>query len=214
MVDMVKSGMAASAPKVMIGNPSLERELWLAERHRHGDEWAFEEVYRQYLPQVYSLCLRLCHSATDAEDLAQETFIRIYRHLGGFDGRASLKTWVFRVTVNLCNSRLSRRRLLTLPVRSTEDPEDEGVLLVDPERDPESLSLARDAAERVEAALRLLQPNFRAAVVLRDIEGLSYEEIAEVLEIHIGTVRSRIARGREGLRQLLEKAEGRKRAVS
>lgn len=214
MVDMVKSGVVAAAPKAMVGNSTLERELWLAERHRQGDDRAFDEVYRLYLPQVYGLCLRLCHSATDAEDLAQETFIRIYRHLGSFDGRASLKTWVFRVTVNLCSSRLSRRRLLTLPVRSTEDPEEEGVLLVDPERSPESLSLARDAAERIEAALRLLQPNFRAAVVLRDLEGLSYEEIAEVLDIHIGTVRSRIARGREGLRLLLEKAEGRKRAVS
>jgi RNA polymerase sigma-70 factor (ECF subfamily) len=211
---MVKWQAAATAPKTMIGNPGLERELWLAELHRQGDDRAFDEVYRQYLPQVYNLCLRLCHSAEDAEDLAQETFIRIYRHLGGFDGRASLKTWVYRVTVNLCSSRLSRRKLLTLPVRTSEDPEEEGVLLVDPERTPESLALARDAAERVEAALRLLQPNFRAAVILRDLEGLAYEEIAEVLEIHIGTVRSRIARGREGLRLLLEKAEGQKRVQS
>lgn len=209
---MVESGVAGKAPGASVASVSLERELWLAERHRLGDDRAFEAVYRQYLPQVYNLCLRLCHSATDAEDLAQETFIRIYRHLGGFDGRSSLKTWIYRVTLNLCSSRLSRRRLLTLPLRSGDDPDEEGVLLVDPERNPESLSLARDAAERVEAGLRLLQPNFRAAVVLRDLEGFSYEEIAEMLEIHIGTVRSRIARGREGLRHLLEKAEGQKRA--
>lgn len=211
---MVKWEMAGTAPKALIGDPALERELWLAELHRRGDESAFDEVYRQFLPQVYNLCLRLCHSAEDAEDLAQETFIRIYRHLGSFDGRASLKTWIYRVTVNQCSSRLSRRKLPTLPLRSTEDPEEEGVLLVDPERNPESLSLARDAAERVEAALRLLQPNFRTAVILRDIDGLSYEEIAEVLEIQIGTVRSRIARGRDGLRQLLEKADGAKRVQS
>lgn len=205
--------MKATTAEAREDSGSINWELLLAERHRHGDTTAFDEVYRNFLPLVYNLCLRLARSADDAEDLAQETFLRIYRHLGGFDGRSTLKTWVYRVTVNLCSSRLSRRKLLTLPLRSGDDPEEEGVLLVDPERDPESLSLARDAADRVAAALSLLQPNFRAAVVLRDLEGLTYEEIAEVLEIQIGTVRSRIARGREGLRLLLEKLEGPKRAA-
>ncbi len=185
-------------------------ELLLAERHRLGDESAFDEVYQHFLPLVYNLCLRLARSAEDAEDLTQETFLRIYRHLGKFDGRSALKTWIYRVTVNQCNSRLGRRQLPTTPLRTGEDPEEEGVVLASTDRDPESLSLAVDAGERVQAALRQLQPNFRAAVVLRDLEDLSYEEIAVVLDVSIGTVRSRIARGRDGLRLLIEKAEGKR----
>ena len=188
----------------------IDWEVLLAERHRLGDESAFEEVYNRFVQVVYNLCLRLARSPEDAEDLAQETFLRIYRHLGSFDGRSSLKTWIYRVTVNHCSSKLGRRRLLTIPLRFSDDEDEEGVLLAATERDPESLQLARDAGERVQAALRQLQPNYRAAVVLRDLEDLSYEEIAVVLDINIGTVRSRIARGREGLRHLIEKAEGKK----
>ncbi|RMH16402.1 MAG: sigma-70 family RNA polymerase sigma factor [Acidobacteria bacterium] len=180
-------------------------DLALAQRHRHGDDRAFDEVYRRFAPMVYNLALRLSGRAEVAEDLSQEIFIRIFRHLGRFNGRSSLKTWIYRVTVNHCRSRLGRRRWLTRPL--AEDDADFGVQLVDERRDPESRTLAGDVGRRVAEGLRLVKPVFREAVVLRDLEGLSYQEIAQVLGVRLGTVRSRIARGREQLRVYLEQTD-------
>ncbi|MEM9558450.1 MAG: sigma-70 family RNA polymerase sigma factor [Acidobacteriota bacterium] len=176
-------------------------ELDLVERHRYGDPDAFDEIYRRFESMVYNLCLRMSGSASDAEDLAQEVFLRIHRHLGRFNGRSSLKTWVYRVTLNLCRSKLGRKRW---PMRTLKDEDDEGgVELVATGRGPEDRAVDRDAARRVLEALDELPRKFREAVVLRDLEDLSYEEIAEVLGVRIGTVRSRISRGRDRLRRLL-----------
>ena len=187
---------------ITVSSPSSNPDLDLAERHRYGDPQAFEEVYDRYASMVYSLALRLAGKPSEAEDLAQEVFLRIYRHLGRFNGRSTLKTWVYRVTINHCRSRLGRlRRLFQLPV---DDEGREQTDWVDERRGPEARALAHDAVRRVTAALQQVKPSFREAVVLRDIEELSYEEIASVLGIRIGTVRSRIARGREQLRRVLE----------
>jgi RNA polymerase sigma-70 factor (ECF subfamily) len=138
----------------------------------------------------------------DAADLTQEVFLRVFRHLAKFRGGSSLKTWVFRVALNHCRSRLGRRRPAA---RSLDDAEEPAAReLADPGRSPEDLALARDAGRRVEAALARLPLVFREAVVLRDLEGLSYEEMAAVLGVRVGTVRSRLARGRERLRHELE----------
>ena len=180
-------------------NPDLE----LAERHRYGDEEAFQEVYRTYVGLVYNLALRMSGRADVAEDLSQEIFLRIYRHLGRFNGRSTLKTWIYRVALNHCRSKLGRKHYPTQPL--AEENEGEGVHLVDDRRGPEARALAGDAALRVSRALSQVKPRFREAVVLRDLEGLSYDEIAEILKVRIGTVRSRIARGRDRLRVILEK---------
>jgi len=191
--------MEAAAVKTSSSNPDLD----LATRHLHGDETAFDEVYERFAPMVFNLALRLASSAEEAEDLAQEVFLRIYRHLGRFQGRSSLKTWVYRVTLNHCRSRLGRmRRWFQPPV---DDEGEELVEPVDERRGPEERTLAHDAARRVARALREVKPDFREAVVLRDLQGLAYDEIAEILELPIGTVRSRIARGRDQLRRVLEK---------
>jgi RNA polymerase sigma-70 factor (ECF subfamily) len=180
-----------------------ERADWeLAQGHRWGETAAFDEVYRRFATLVHGLSYRLSGDAERAEDLSQEVFIRIFRHLGRFDGRSSLKTWIYRVTVNHCRSKLSRRRW---PMQSlAEDDAERGVQLVDPRRGPEDRTLADDAGRTVSQALSQVKPQFREAVVLRDLEGLSYEEIAQVLGVRIGTVRSRIARGRDSLRRILE----------
>ncbi len=191
---------AAEAGAEARANPDLE----LAERHRYGDVTAFEELYQRHVTMVYNLCGRLARDLDEAEDLTQEIFLRIYRHLGRFDGRSSLKTWIYQVSLNYCRSRLSRRRFW--PVSLTEHEGEGTQELVEERRGPEQLALAEDAGRRVRAALRELKPVFRDAVVLRDLEGLSYEEIAAVLRLPVGTVRSRIARGRENLRLALEKS--------
>lgn len=180
----------------------LEVDVELAERHRSGDTRAFNEVYARFEEMVYNLSFRLSGNYEEAADLTQEIFLRIYRHLGSFGGRSSLKTWIFRIAVNHCRDRLSRWRPLTQPLG--DDPGEGEVAYADPSRGPEELAVAADEGRRVTEGLARLAPVFREAVVLRDIEGLSYEEIADVLGVRIGTVRSRIARGRDQLRVLLE----------
>ena len=187
-----------AAAASLSSNPDLD----LAERHRYGDAEAFEEIYRRFAKMVFNLALRMAGTVEEAEDLTQEIFLRVYRHLAKFNGRSTLKTWIYRITLNHCRSRLGRRRYPTRPL--AEENEGEGAELVDERRGPEEDALARDASRRVARALGGLKPRFREAVVLRDLEGLSYDEIAEVLEIRIGTVRSRIARGRDRLRTILE----------
>ena len=190
---------ATTAATSLSDNPDLD----LAIQHRYGDPQAFEEVYGRFARMVFNLAYRMSGQRDEAEDLTQEIFLRIHRHLGRFNGRSTLKTWVYRVTLNHCRSKLGRRRYPIQPL--AEENDGEGVRLVDDRRDPEDLALARDAERRISRALRQVKPIFREAVVLRDLQGLSYDEIAEILKVRIGTVRSRIARGRDRLRVVLEK---------
>jgi RNA polymerase sigma-70 factor (ECF subfamily) len=180
----------------------LDVDLELVERHRYGDAGAFNEVYARFEEMVYNLAFRLSGNREEAADLTQEIFLRVFRHLGSFGGRSTLKTWIFRIAVNHCRDRLSRWHPPTQPIG--EEPGEGVAVYADPSRGPEELAVAADEKRRVEQALTCLPQVFREVVVLRDIEGLSYEEIAEVLGVRIGTVRSRIARGREQLRSLLE----------
>ena len=181
-------------------------DLALVERHRLGDRRAFDEIYRRFDHMVYGLALRLSGSDDVAADLTQEIFLRVFRYIGQFRGRSSLKTWVFRIAINHCRSCLGRRRLPMQPLADGTDEDRGSAAYADPARGPEELAVAADEGRRVAAGLATLPASFREAVVLRDIEGLSYEEIALVLGVRIGTVRSRIARGRDQLRSFLEGA--------
>jgi RNA polymerase sigma-70 factor (ECF subfamily) len=184
---------------------AADPDLELIERYRLGDPSAFDEIFERYQRMVFNLALRLSGDAERAADLSQEIFLRVYRHVGRFKGQSSLKTWIYRVSVNCCRSRLARRRL---PIQSPADP---GIDLLERVRDtgagPERQAIARERLGQVMAALRELPAPYREAVVLRDVEELTYEEISEVLDVRLGTVRSRIARGRDRLRQLLEEGE-------
>jgi len=173
----------------------------LVARHRAGDGRAFDEVYMRYSGMVYGLALRLSANPAEAEDLTQDVFLRIYRHLGSYRGGSTLKTWVYRVALNQCRSRFARFRPPTQGL--FEEGVEEAPQLRDPGRGPEEVALSQDASRRVAHALARLPLVFREAVVLRDLEGLAYEEIADATGVRVGTVRSRIARGREQLRQLL-----------
>jgi len=192
---------ASTAASSLSSNPDLD----LATRHRYGDPQAFDEVYSRFAQLVFNLAFRMSGKPEEAEDLAQEIFIRIHKHLGRFNGRSTLKTWIYRVTLNHCRSKLGRKRYPTQPL--AEENEGEGARLIDQCRGPEDIAMAHDAGRQVSLALRQVKPAFREAVMLRDLQGLSYEEIAEILKVRIGTVRSRIARGRERLRIVLEKTK-------
>lgn len=187
--------MVVSSAAEGLGRNS-EKEL--VERHRYGDRDAFEEIYRLHEEMVYNLCLRLTGNPGDAEDLVQETFLRVYRYLAGFRGGSSLRTWIYRIALNRARSRFRGLKVLyALADDASKEP-------VDPRRGPEERAMASDTGRLVEKALSRIPRNFREAVVLRDLEGLAYQEIAEILGVRIGTVRSRIARGRERLRRELE----------
>ena len=179
-------------------NPDLD----LATRHRYGDSRAFEEVYERYGGMIFNLALRMTGDVEEAADLCQETFLKIHRHLGGFRGRSALRTWVYCVAVNCCRSRFRRQKNRR---QHMMEPSPEGLEdLPDPRRGPEERTISRDTRDRVAAALEQLPPIYREVVLLRDLEGLTYREISRVLGVRLGTVRSRLARGRDRLRELLE----------
>lgn len=181
-------------------HPRSDEEL--VQLHRYGDDEAFEAIYERFEEMVYRLALRMSGDPEEAADCTQEVFLRVHRYLRSFGGRSSLKTWIFRIALNCCRSRLKRRaRKRRVFITGSEERIN---AFEDRRRDPEARTLDRDLARRVEELLADLKPHYREAVVLRDLHGLSYQEIAAVLRVRIGTVRSRIARGREGLRQLLE----------
>jgi len=181
-----------------------------------GDQAALARLVSLLTPVIQArvartLLARRSHLGRDrnvrqeVEDLTQEIFLRVFRHLDSFSGRSALKTWIFRVALNHCRERLSRFRPVIQPIGEAADGAEAGAAcLADPRRGPEELAVAADLSRQVANALALLPPPFREAVVLRDLQGLAYEEIAAVLGVRVGTVRSRIARGREQLRHLLE----------
>lgn len=188
-------------PGVLEPASRAQRERELVQRHRRGEEEAFAEYYREFSGLIFNLTLRHSGDPEQAADLSQEILVKIFRSLGRFRCRSSLKTWTYRVCINHCRSQLGRRRL---PTQSLESPEGAATELADPGRGPEELTLANEEGREVAAALPRVELVFREAVMLRDIEGLSYREIADILKVPLGTVRSRIARGREQLRAAVE----------
>jgi RNA polymerase sigma-70 factor (ECF subfamily) len=188
-------------------------EASLIARLRAGEQSAFEELVTEYQPLVYALILHSLGNAEDARDATQETFLKIYRHFERFRGEASLKTWICRIAINQARSteRWWRRRRRN-ETSSLDEPADElggiSTRLTSRTATPESQAIARERRRQLQQALGGLKKDFRVAVVLRDIQGLSYEEIASILEISVGTVKSRIARGREMLRVSLKEQCG------
>ncbi len=180
------------------------------ENLKAGDAKAFDTLVNRYANDVYVLLLRITEDAKEAEDLMQETFLSALKAIGKFRGEADLKTWLFRIAINHSKNRFrwwkrrNREKTVSLdaPVGASETPLSETVS--SDSFSPEENVLQKEREKVLSKALNSLPDIFREAVILCDIEGLSYEEIAATLEINIGTVKSRIARGREELRKKLE----------
>ncbi|MBL8178479.1 MAG: sigma-70 family RNA polymerase sigma factor [Bryobacterales bacterium] len=181
--------------------------VWLVDGLRSGDEAAFEALVLRYQQPVYNLVYRLMDDPSDACDVVQEVFLKVFRNVSGFRGSSSLKTWIYRIAVNEAYNHRRwfhrhRKREIGLEAeeegsRSYQD------VLSDPGRTPFELAAGTETRALVEQALTEVNEVFRPAVILRDMEDMSYEEIAEVLQVSIGTVKSRILRGREALRRML-----------
>jgi RNA polymerase sigma-70 factor, ECF subfamily len=172
-----------------------------------GAEDAYEILIQRYQQPVYSLVCRLMNDPGDAPDIVQEVFLKVFRNIGAFRGNSSLKTWIYRIAVNEAYNhrrwfcRHQRKEVALGPEDGT--PNCAGSRS-DPGRSPFEQAADRETRALVEQALEKLNPKFRAAVVLRDIEDMNYDDIAAVLDVSLGTVKSRIMRGREALRKILE----------
>ncbi len=171
------------------------------ERARTGDARAFQELVRQYLPRVLALAKGLVGGMLDAEDVAQEVFFKVHQKLATFREDSSFYTWLYRVTVNTATDLRKRRRSQAL--QQTEDFER---LPIADTRDEPLVALSRtDLAAEVRSAMAEIPTKFRAVLVLREIEQLSYEEIAATMKCSIGTVESRLFRARARLKAILER---------
>ena len=165
----------------------------LLERSRHGDRDAFAALVNRYQDELYTMALRMLARPADAADVVQETFLRAYTRLPELRG-ASVRGWLYRVAVNCCHD--VQRRVVRRPSEPLEDAAGNVVDLPDPGLGPEASALQRERLAAVRDALLTVPIVFRTAVVLRDVNDLSYEEISDALRVPIGTVRSRINRGR------------------
>ena len=183
----------------------MEDDLVLVRACRAGEMEAFGVLVERYQDRLYPTLLRLTGCAEDAHDLLQDAFLRAFEKLSLFHGESSFYTWIYRIAINLTLSKRRRRkgidrlRLVRTPFEGGSEPADD-VDSTDPSRAIEQAE--RDS--RVQAALLTLQPDHRAVVVMKDLDGLRYEEIAETLRIPVGTVRSRLHRARLELREKLK----------
>jgi len=180
-----------------------------------GDAAAWQDIVQQYNRRIYNICYRFSGSSDDAADLTQEVFIKIYRTLGTFDGsRAAFMTWVTTVTRNLLvdHFRKGKYDRVTDSLDATPGNQEDGLSVADHLEDqgatPEQRVQSQETQKMVQAALQKLSPELREAVILRDLQDMDYKEIAIVLKVPEGTVKSRINRGRTELARLLQRTYG------
>ncbi|RIK83223.1 MAG: RNA polymerase subunit sigma-70 [Planctomycetota bacterium] len=178
----------------------VSSDAQLVEAASAGDCSAFGELVGRYQDRLFNTMLRICGSREDAADAVQDAFVQAFVKLGSFRGDAQFYTWLYRIAMNLALSRRRRAR----PTASLETARaDAGEEAVDRHPGPDDRLLAREQAEQVQSALALLAEQHRKILVLREIEGCSYEVIADILELPVGTVRSRLFRARLQLRERL-----------
>jgi len=214
-------GPASQAPAdggaVSKGPPRLTklREMQLLEAHRSGDPGALNELMASYQRRIYGLCYRMVHHEEDARDLAQDSLLKVIDALDRYDGRAALSTWIIRITINTCLDHLRQKK--TRRQRSLEqriDANDEesartgpfpAALVTNEEHSGPRHVERRETQQTVLRALHELEPDARAILILRDVQELEYQQISIVLDMPVGTVKSRLYRAREALRQHVER---------
>ncbi len=186
---------------------AIHSETQLIQRAQANDRAAFNEIVLRYKGKVYNYISRMVASTTDAEDLTQETFVRAYVSIHTFQSRASLNTWLFRIATNLCIdfNRKTKTHIQATSLVQSQTDEEEGDLRDAPDVrfDPQRMVINKELGTEVERALSLLPEKLRIAVLLYDIEGLSYDEISGIVSAPLGTVKSRIFNARVQMRDTL-----------
>ncbi len=174
------------------------------QRAQQGDVSAFEEIVSLYEKKIYNFTYRMTHSREDAADLTQETLLRVWLGVRRFRGDSSFSTWVFRIASNVCTDRLrsrSRRPALSLDAPVYYDNEELEFQVEDDSAGPDEIAEESDLKDAVRSAICQLPVGYRAVLVMRDIQDMSYKEISEVLMCPVGTVKSRLNRARLALRE-------------
>jgi len=184
-----------------------EEEARILRGLRAGIDSAYQELIDRYEQPIFSMVYRLVGNQTDACDVVQEVFLKVFRSVHSFREQSSLRTWIYRIAVNEAHNHrrwFVRHCRREVPIEKDRPDYDYSIELAqDPGRSPYDQALDSETRAIVERALTKINPLFRTAVVLRDIQNMSYEEIADILQISLGTVKSRILRGREALRREL-----------
>jgi len=198
-------------------NEDAELESKLIERLVARDERAFNELVRAYRQRVFALVLRMLGNPAEAEDLAQEVFVQVFKAIGTFRGESKLSTWIYRIAVNLCKNRSKYLKVRHAGEQDELEAVQERVPLGEVrganvgqvERPDEALG-GKQVEAIVQRAILQIEPSFRECLVLRDVEELSYEEIEAITGLAAGTVKSRIHRARGMLREIVERELGEK----
>jgi len=184
----------------------------LVQQSQRGDATAMERLILRYQNRIYNVILKICGNPDDAAELAQETFVKVIESIDKFQGKSSFYTWLFRIAVNLTLNHCQRSSRTAARSLDAEDTELDGTArqtlreCLSDERavDPAAVAQSRELCELAKKCLLQLEEPQRAVVVLRDIEGMDYAQIADVLNLELGTVRSRLSRARSSLRDILE----------
>lgn len=187
----------------------IDPDLDLVDAINHGDTARFEELVHRYEKRLYNFGLRICHNPTDAEDLVQETFINIFRYLSGFRKESLFRNWVYRVAASVCvkirrRSRYAPEKELSIEDVLPKDAADAPTQLPEWAKQPVDRLLNEELGRKLKAAINDLPPNYRLVVVLRDMEGFSTQETAQILNISEANVKVRLHRARFFIREALK----------
>jgi RNA polymerase sigma-70 factor (ECF subfamily) len=191
---------------------NVEDAVLLEKWRRDGDAGAVERLIAKYQGRIYNLILKICANPDDAAELTQDTLVKVVENIDGFEGRSSFYTWAFRIAVNLTLNHRKRKAAVGFASLDAESAGDDdqarqalaAVLRDDKTPDPADVAENRELCELIQRAIGKLEDEHRTVIVLRDIEGMDYAQIADVLGVELGTVKSRLSRARAALRQILE----------
>lgn len=180
----------------------MQEDALLIKRAQKGDAEAFEALMTPLEKRIYALCLRMLTSREDALDCAQDTMLRIWRALGTYRMQSSFSTWALRIATNACLDMLRKRK--NKPTTSLDALVDVGFApQAEPEGSPETQAENADQRDAIKSAIAILPEDMRSALILRDVQGMAYEEVADVLQAPLGTIKSRINRARARVREKL-----------
>ena len=191
-------------------NATLVSDHDLVTRAQQGSEKAYRELLGRYQRPVFSIIFRMIRDREQAEDLAQETFVRVFNHIGRYDPRYKFSSWIFKIATNLTIDWIRRKELKTVSIDgsrnavTSEEAEATAITIVSEDENPEELLEAKELGAEIEEAIGKLRPEYRAAILLRHVEGREYQEIAEIMALPLGTVKTYIHRGRNELRESLQ----------
>ena len=180
----------------------MSGELKLIDEAVAGSMQAFEDLISLYEKKIYNYCLRMTNRCEDAEDLTQEVFVRVYKSLDGFQRNSKLSTWIFRIAHNICIDHYRKAKAAVISFSQPLGPEDNREFeLPSEDPTPEEEALRKEQQAFLLKSISELRPEYRTVIVLRDLQHRSYEEIAEILNVPLGTVKSHISRARAALRE-------------